>query len=181
MQAARLLVPLAFAVAVLGCSTLVVNTDYSPGTDFSKYKTFTIKKGTPPKNQIAAERIENALGNALQAHGLTRVPEGGDLSVFMHFQLGKETRIDTTGYGYGGWGGWGYGYGGPGMSSATTTVREIPTGTLVVDLVDAKANTAVWRGIAKDEISTTATPEDRQKRADDAFRKLFENFPPAKK
>ena len=33
-------------VLASGCSTLEVNTDYAPGTDFGKYKTFTIKRGT---------------------------------------------------------------------------------------------------------------------------------------
>ena len=81
--------------------------------------------------------------------------------------------MNTTGYGYGGWGGWRYGGG-----MQTTTVTEIPTGTLVIDLVDGKSNTAVWRGIAKDQISTSATPEERNQKVNEVFAKLFENFPP---
>jgi len=172
------------AAVTLGCATLKVNTDYPPGTDFSKYKSFSIKKGTPPKNPIAADRLENALGNALQARGFTRVPDGGDLYVFSHFRLGKDTIVNSSGYGYGGYGGWaghgGWGYGG-GMQSSTTTVTEIPTGTLVVDLVDSKTNTAVWRGYAKDNISTTATPDEREQKANVVFQTLFANFPPTKK
>ena len=166
---------LALVVAAFGCSTLEISTDYAPGTDFSKYKTFTVKAGSQPKNQIAAERAANALSAALEAKGFKRVPEGGDLSVFAHFQAGKETQLNTTGYGYGGWGGgrWG-GYGG----MQTTTVTEIPTGTLVIDLVDEVKDVAVWRGIAKDQISTSATPEERNQKASEVFTKLFENFPP---
>lgn len=170
------LATLALAITAVACSTLVVNTDYAPGTDFSKYKTFTLKPGAKPSNPIAAERFAQSLGNALAARGLKQVPEGGDLNVFAHFSLGKQTQLDT--YGYGGWGGWGYG-GMGGMQ--TTTVREIPTGSLVIDLVDSKTNTAVWRGTAKDEISTTATPEERQKKGDLVAQKLFENYPPQAK
>ena len=170
------LATLALAVSVIACSTLVVNTDYAPGTDFSKYKTFTLKPGAKAANPIAAERFKQSLGNALAARGLKQVPEGGDLNVFAHFSLGKETQLDT--YGYGGWGGWGYG----GMGGMQTTqVREIPTGTLVIDLVDSKTNTAVWRGTAKDEISTTATPEERSQKADLVAQKPFENYPPQAK
>lgn len=169
------LATLVLAVAAFGCSTLEISTDYAPGTDFSKYKTFSFKQGAPPKNQIAAERVANALTTTLEAKGFKRVPEGGDLSVFVHFQAGKETQLNTTGYGYGGWGGWRWGgYGG----MQTTTVTEIPTGTLVVDLVDEAKDAAVWRGIAKDQISTSATPEERNQKVTDVFTKLFEGFPP---
>jgi hypothetical protein len=167
---------LALALAAFGCSTLETSTDYAPGTDFSKYKTFTLKQGAPSKNQIAAERAAAALTSVLEARGFKRVDEGGDLSVFAHFKSGKDTQLNTTGgYGYGGWGGWRWGgYGG----MQTTTVTEIPTGTVVIDLVDEAKDTAVWRGVAKDQISKNATPEEREKKAREVFAKLFEGFPP---
>jgi len=171
------LATIALAITAIACSTLQVTTDYAPGTDFSKYKTFTLKPGAAAKNPIAAERFAQSLGNALTARGLRQVPDGGDLNVFAHFSLGKDTQLNT--YGYGGWGG-GWRYGGMG-GMQTTTVQEIPTGTVVIDLVDAKSNTAVWRGIAKDEISTKATPEERQQKADEVAQKLFENYPPKAK
>jgi hypothetical protein len=170
------LATLALVVAAFGCSTLEISTDYAPGTDFSKYKTFTIKQGEAAKNQIAADRVRAALTSTLEAKGFKSAPDGGDLSVFGHFKGGKETQLNTTGYGYGGWGGWRYGGGYGGMQ--TTTVTEIPTGTIVIDLVDSKSNTAVWRGIAKDQISTSATPEEREQKVREVFTKLFENFPP---
>jgi hypothetical protein len=164
---------LALAITAVACSTLEVNTDYAPGTDFTKYQTFTIKHGAASRNAIAVERFENSLKNALTARGLRQVPDGADLNVFDHFVLGKETQLNS--YGYGGWGGrWGGGM-------QTTQVQQIPTGTVVVDLVDAKTNNMVWRGMAKDELSTTATPEERQQKADLVAQKLFENYPPQAK
>ena len=44
---------LVLAVTAAACSTLEVNTDYAPGTDFSKYQTFTIKHGAASRNAIA--------------------------------------------------------------------------------------------------------------------------------
>jgi hypothetical protein len=176
MKLARI-ATLALAVAAFGCSTLEISTDYAPGTDFSAYKTFTLKQGAPPKNQIAVERLVNALSATLESKGLKRVPEGGDLSVYTHFKTGKETQINTTGYGYGGWGGWRWGgYGG----MQTTTVSEIPTGTLVVDIVDETKDVAVWRGIAKDQVSTSLTPEEREKKVNEVLAELFKGFPPKK-
>jgi hypothetical protein len=173
----RRLATLALAVTAVACSTLQVTIDHAPDADFSKYKTFTLKSGAASKNPIAAERFAKSLGAAIEARGLRQVPERGDLNVFTHFSLGKDTQLNT--YGYGGWGG-GWRYGGMG-GMQTTQVTEIPTGTVVVDLVDSTTNKAVWRGIAKDEISTTATPEERQQKADVVAQKLFENYPPKSK
>lgn len=173
MKVSRL-ATLSLAVTLIACSsTLQVNTDYAPGTDFSKYKTFTVKHGAAAQNAIAVQRFELSITNALTARGLTPVADGADLNVFDHFVLGKDTQLNS--YGYGGWGGrWGGGM-------QTTQVQEIPTGTVVVDLVDTKTNKMVWRGIAKDELSTTATPEERQQKSDAAAQQLFANFPPAAK
>lgn len=166
----------ALAAATVACSTLEVTTDYEPGTDFGKYRTFAIKEGAPPKNQIARDRFYAALTDSMGRHGLTPATGDPDLFVFTHFVTGKETQINTYGYGMGGW--YGYRWGG-GMT--TTQVQEIPTGTVVVDLVDAKANKLVWRGVAKDQISTDATPEERTAKAKEVADRLFEGYPPAKK
>jgi hypothetical protein len=173
MRSIRIALIVALGSLLFSCSTLQVNTDYVPGTDFTQYKSFTIQKADANLNPMAAERLDSALAAALKGRGLSQVEDGGDLKVFTHIVVGKETRVDSTGYG-----GYGYRWGG-GMQ--TTTVRDIPTGTLIVDLVDAKANTAVWRGIAKDTISTSATPEERQQKATQVCTELFANFPPQPK
>lgn len=163
------LVTLAFAVTAVACSTLQVSTDYAPGTDFSTYRTFTLKHGAPGRNPITVQIFEIALANALQARGLTQVRDGGDLNVFDHFVLGKDTPLAT--YGYGGWGG----------GSEATQFQEIPAGTVVVDLVDAKTNRMVWRGTFKDDLLRSASPEERRVKSDRIARKFFENFPPQPK
>jgi hypothetical protein len=165
------------AVGLGGCSTLTVDTDYKPGTDFSKYRTFAFKNVDDIRNAILADRIENALANQLAAKGLTRNDASPDLWVVPHPRLSKQTQINTynTGWGYG----WGWGWGG-GMGTTTSTVQEIPVGTLIVDLVDVKAKELVWRGTASDTLKETATPEERDKNLNAAMAKLFENFPPKK-
>ena len=170
----RRIFTVALAAAAVACSTLQVNTDYDATTDFGKYKTFSVKKGTGAPDNINATRLEQSLSGALAARGLKQLPDGGDLSLYSHFKLGKDTQLNTTGYG--GWGGWRWGGG-----MQTTQVEEIPTGTLVVDLVDSATNKAIWRGIAKDQLSTSATPEERSQKANDVAAKLFANYPPGSK
>jgi len=178
MLKSRTILTLAVAAAVGlgGCSTLKTNTDYKPGTDFSQYKTFDFKGVDDIKNAILVERIENALSAQLTAKGLKRSSANPDLWVVAHPRLSKQTQINTynTGWGYGY--GWRGGYGG--MGTTTSTVEEIPVGTLVIDLVDTKVKELVWRGTASDTLKESATPEEREKNLNAAMAKLFEGFPP---
>ncbi len=163
----------AAAVAMAACSTLKTSTDYRPGTDFGKYKTFAFKNTEDIKNNILVDRIKSALGTQLRAKGFTENDQNPDLIVVAHPRLSQQTQINTynTGWGYGwGWRG--------GMGTTTSTVDQIPVGTLIVDLVDAKDKELVWRGTASDTLKEKATPEERDKSLNDAMAKLFEGFPP---
>ncbi len=173
-------IPLGFlaaaAIGLAACSSLQTSTDYKPGTDFAKYRTFSFKETENIRNTILVDRIKAAVTAQLTAKGLTQRDENPDLWVVTHPRLSKQTQINTynTGWGYGwGWRG--------GMGTTTSTVEEIPVGTLVVDLVDAKANELVWRGTASDTLKENATPEERDKNLNAAMAKLFENFPPKQK
>jgi hypothetical protein len=94
----------------------------------------------------------------------------------VHGRLSKQTQINSYDSG------WGYGYGwryGGGMS--TTTVTEVPVGTLIVDIVDAGKKELVWRGTASDTLNPEASPEKKEQNLQEAMAKLLANFPPAKK
>jgi hypothetical protein len=162
-----------FSVA---CSSLEISTDYDPSVAFGSYKTFAFKDGAKAKNSLAQSRFQIALTQALEARGLGKATADADLKVFTHFVLGKDVRLNSYGYGMGGW--YGYRWGG-GMGSVQ--VQEIPTGMIVVDMVDTKENRLVWRGTAKDRISRDSTPEERQGRVKEAVEKMLANFPPVKK
>lgn len=166
-------------MAGTACSTLKITVDYDPGVDFSRYRTFTLKHGAASTDPLATDRLDRALEEAIVSRGLSRVSDGGDLAIVSHFKIGKETQLNTTTFGYGGWAGWRWG--GLGMQTHSTQVTEIPTGTVVVDAVDTKTGKAVWRGIAKDRISSSGTPEAYQKQAREVAIELFAGFPPSKK
>ncbi len=163
------------ALGLAACSSLKTSTDYKPGTNFSKYKTFAFKDVDNVKNAILVDRIENAVSAQLTAKGLRRDDANADLWVVAHPRLSQQTQINTynTGWGYG----WGW-RGGAGMQ--TSTVEQIPVGTLIIDLVDSKDKELVWRGTASDTLKEKATPEEREQNLNAAMAKLFEGFPPAK-
>ncbi len=170
-----LLTAITAALVGAACSTLQISTDYDKGTDFSQYRTFSWHDTGDIKNDILAKRIEAVLSDTLTAKGLKKVESGGDLWLVAHGRLSKQTQINTYNTG------WGYGYGWYGGGMTTSTVSEIPVGTLIVDLVDGKRKDMVWRGIASDTLDPQASPEDREKKLRDVAAQLFANFPPAKK
>jgi hypothetical protein len=165
---------LGLAAGLVACSSLTVSTDFDPAANFGQYKTFTVMPLEQFKNNtITADRIKAAITQALQARGLQPASETADLQISVFAKLSKETQITSTG----GYGGWGYrGWGGAGMS--TTTVQDVAVGTLVVDLVDAKTNKPVWRGMASDTIAQNKTGEQKQEALNYAMNKMFEKYPP---
>src|SRR5262249_32424755 len=70
-----------------------VKADYDKKTDFSKYKTFAFRKGTPAPPSFAQERIEAAIAAELKGRGMNPA-ETADLLIFTHTKVGKETRMD---------------------------------------------------------------------------------------
>jgi hypothetical protein len=174
-----ILVILALAAAA-GCSTLKTSADYAPSTDFSRYKTWNYRDDPSLKNEILAKRIESAVDSELTKKGMTRDTQNPDLWVVAHARLSKQTQIHTYDTG------WGYGYGsyrwgGYGGGMSTSTVSEVPVGTLIVDLVDASKKELVWRGTASDTLNPENSPEKKEANLQAAIAKMFEAFPPAKK
>jgi hypothetical protein len=182
--------PLASAALILGAVAAVllsgsaafaqsVKADFDKKTDFTKYKSFAFKKGTDAPTPFAQQRIEAAIASQLKARGMTP-SETADTLVYTHTKLSKEQRVDVTSFGYGGYPGWG-GWGG-GFATSSAQVTDIPIGTVMVDIVDAKTNALVWRGVASDTLSTNPTPEKSEKRINKAMTKLFYKYPvPAEK
>ena len=159
----------------VGCSTLKTSVDWDKNADFGKYRTFSWKRTGEIRDPIWERRIEGVLEDELAKKGLTPAPDG-DLQVVAHPRLSKETRIDTYNTG------WGYGWG-PGWGPSMTTVQEIPVGTLVIDLVDAKKKELVWRAVASDTLNTdpSRSNEEREQALRRVVAKLFEGYPPIRK
>ena len=169
--------PIAVIAAALACSTLKTSADYDPKTDFSQYKTWAWKDDQSIKDPLWVKRTQSAFESELSKKGLTRNEQNPDLWVAVHARFSEQTQVTSydTGWGYG----YGWRYGGGGMT--TTRVEQIPVGTLIVDLVDAKRKELVWRGTGTDTLNPQRSPEERDKALRDALAKMFENYPPRPK
>jgi hypothetical protein len=139
--------------------------------DFTQFKTFAWRQGTPAPNPATEAMIREAIQRQLLAKGLTRVESGADLLVSTHARQGSEMREDVDILGV--QQRWPEDSEADGVSG--DTLREIEVGTLVVDLLDGNSRLNIWRGTATRTLSDS--PKAAKKQIDKAARKMFESFP----
>ena len=58
-------------------------------------------------------------------------------------------------------------------------MNQYTEGTLILDFIDSKSKSLVWRGVAKGAVDPSLTPEKRTKRINEGAAKLMAQFPPA--
>jgi hypothetical protein len=141
--------------------------DHDKSANFSSFKTYAWKEGTPAQNPLMNERIIAAIDMQMAAKGLQKVAADKmpDLIVVFHAAVQYETQLNTMGWYYGGMG--------------TTYVDKIPVGTLLVEMGDANTKKMVWRGTGSNTLSDK--PEKIEKKIYEVVEKMFKKFPPETK
>jgi hypothetical protein len=161
------------ALLVAGCSSVETHVDYDRAANFSSYRTFAFKDVRTPDNPISLKRVRAAVSRTLGSRGLAEsAGEKPDLWVVLHTRAHRQTQVTTYNPGWG----WGWGWRGAYWNAAY--VRQIPIGTLMVDLVDTKAKELVWRGSASRVVDADESPQTRDEKVQQAVDKLFDGFPP---
>jgi len=149
-----------------------VSWDYAKGTDFTRFKTYAWTAGNPLPDPLNHQRIVSAIEAQLAAKGFTKVDpaEHPDALVAYHAGFAKNFALNEFGSG---WGGFHFG----GTWTNRARVEEITVGGLIVDIVDAKADNIVWRGMASKDIDVHAKPGTRDKQVNRAVEKMFRHYP----
>ena len=166
----------AVTVLLMGSAALAqhVTYDFDKTASFATFRTYAWVPGTRQADDFNHARIVSAMNTQLAVKGLRLVdrPAGADLLVAYHAFFDRDLQV--TGFSSG----WGpYRLGG---ASAVARTETIVTGTLAIDLVDARTKTIVWRGIVAKEIDPRADAGKRDRTITRAAEKLFKNYPPIK-
>ena len=176
-------------LALVACSTTYaqeVKTNYVPGTDFSKYHTYTWVdqvQGVPAvgghPDQILDTQVKQAIDAQMAAKGFTKVADGGKPDLLLGYQLMIDREKQLSGFGdnWGGWGGWGP-WGGGSFGSFSVNTSTINIGTFVIGMYDPAVKKLVWIGGAQHAIEPSKKPEKNQERLDKGAQKLLKDFPP---
>ena len=149
-----------------------VRTNYMPGTNFSKYKTYKWVeiKGASYPNQIMDQEIKQAVDSQLASKGLTKT-DSDQANLYVGYQISVDKEKEWNAYGMGG--AWRLG---GGMAEATSSTINI--GTLVLDLYDVSEKKLVWTGRATKTIDPSKNQEKNEQRLNKAVAKLLKNYPP---
>lgn len=143
-----------------------VSIDFDKTVDFTGFTTFSTRQGQTAGNPLVAQRIQAALEAELSARGLTKVDRAGDLVAVYHASIETQVDVDAFGYGRPRWG------------TRQVYVRNYELGTVIVDLLDAKTDRVVWRGVGRDVVS--GDPDKVAGRITRGAERMFKNFPPKK-
>jgi hypothetical protein len=162
------------SLILLGTMTLAqsVTYDFDGLADFSKLKTYAWTRGNPLPDELNHRRIVQAIESQLTLKGLSKAESNPDVLVAYHASFDTDLEISAMSTG---WGPYRFGRGN-GVARAT----EVLTGTLAVDIVDARTKNIVWRAMASDDLNPNAKPEKRAKNIQKATEKMFKHYPPAR-
>ena len=173
---------LGFALALSGCETLRVGSDYDRAANFANYHSFTWlpREDYGSSNPLVVERARDAIKAGLEQKGYTYTGDAAAADFAVDFTIGAHERTDIHAYPavYAGdwyWYGphwWGYPYWGSGLD-----VHQYREGVLAIDAFDAKTHRPVWHGWAKKALTRRDMEQSGQsiREAADA---VLGKFPP---
>ena len=184
MKTLTTFITVAVVLMAVGCSSVTIKHDYDKDANFAAYKTYAWMaaptdavgsvKAALERNSLLDKRIKQSVNGQLETKGYTVDTNNPDFVLLYH--TGAEDKINVTDWGYG-YGPYGYGggwYGGGGG----VDVHQYKEGTLIIDVIDAKAKQLVWRGYATAALDPGAPMEKRERRLNEVIAKILVKFPP---
>jgi hypothetical protein len=164
----RVALALLLLAAGLGCATVKVTSGWDRNVDFSKYYTWSWRPDGSISDPVWAKRVQDVLTDELALMKLAPIDEDPDLWGVVHARLSSETEFVplSPAWGYA-WGAW----------AAPDLEVDVPVGTIIVDLVDARRKLLVWRGTAAGALAGNQTNEQREEKLRTVLAQMFADYP----
>ena len=143
-----------------------VNADFDKTASFATFKTYSWTQGTIPAgaSPLMVQRVNAAVDAELSAIGLLKVDKDPDVLVAVHGATKEDVSLQS----------WGYS---PRFGGGQVDVNRVLVGTLMVDIIDARAKKLAFRASASDTVSDN--PQKNEKKIHKAVEKMFEKYPGA--
>lgn len=182
---------ISLGLLLIGCaSTPQVSTDYNSSYNFSNLKSFTVKdiKQESKESLLISPFTFNHIRDLLNAELGKRYQSSVDdkaVDFIVSYHIVMEEKIDPRVYddlyGFGYWGR-GYRYPSPYFMrpSYGTTISVYNQGSLIVDMVDAKTQEPIWRGVSEKRLSKGMSPQQQREILTGALLEILAQFPPVK-
>lgn len=172
-------------IAVAAVALLVPATSFAQSTrygfdqmaTFNNAKTYTLKVGTKAGVPVVDQHIVSDIESQLQAKGLRQSNIKPDLVIVYHVAFTKPEDIANFSTGMFGYGPYKYQWG-PGWGSTDVRVSNIAVGTLVIDVIDTRTNSLIWRGIGVKSVDPQDTGVTLVSNLEHAVASILTNYPP---
>ncbi|GGY66680.1 hypothetical protein GCM10011613_08330 [Cellvibrio zantedeschiae] len=174
-----------------GCATKpYVATDYEASYNFAALKSFAVKSAKQDtKENILISPFTlshiHALVNGELAKRYQSVGESATPDFYVTYHVVMEEKLEPTAYDqmYG-FGFWGRGYRYPSSMFYRPPldggIRVYNQGSLIIDMVDAKTQQPIWRGVSEKRLNKGLNPQKQREILTSAVLEVLAQFPPVK-
>jgi len=169
---------LIFAILAAACSSdLIIFSDADPEFDLGAYKTYDWSKNTNIEanqnpvyyNELNDKRIKTAVNKQLTSKKYVHSTNDAELIIHYHIVVNEKVAVlSGEPYNYDPY--W-----------TRTSLYAYQEGTLIIDVMDVKTHSLVWRGSAAAPIDDINTSEKVVRLINKAVTKMFRRFPVSRK
>jgi hypothetical protein len=166
---------IALVASAAGCATMSVGSHVERGLDVAIYRTYDwgppdeLPTGDPrlDQNPFFKDHVQGEVEKALAAKGL-QMSTTPDLRIHYHASITRRINVagadQARGYCY--------------TNNCQSEVSEYEAGTLVLDIVDVRRNTVIWRGWAQDAVGDMLENQEAMARKiQDAVTRILAQWP----
>lgn len=164
------------SAGVSGCATMSVSSHVRRGLDMTRYRTYdwgtadALPAGDPRLDRHASfnDHVQRAVDQQLAARGLERSLGGSpDLLIHYHASIAPRLDVNRVEREFA-------------CSCTHAETIEYESGTLVLDVVDARTHDVIWRGWAQDAVEGVLdNPDKMERHINDAVTRMLATFPAA--
>lgn len=178
-------------VCLSGCATKpYVATDYEASYNFAALKSFAVKSAKQDtKENILISPFTlshiDALVNSELGKRYQSVSETAGPDFYVTYHVVMEEKLEPSAYDqmYG-VGFWGRGYRYPSSMfyrpALDGGIRVYNQGSLIIDMVDAKTQQPIWRGVSEKRLNKGLSPQKQREILTSAVLEVLAQFPPVK-